>query len=71
MSGTLAKSANSFLIMSILKYFKRKDNASSNALLDHEGPPSTTVPSEVIVTSTANDKVRDVLDKSFHRKRLQ
>ena len=47
--------------MSILKYFKRQDNASSNALLDPEGPLSTTVPSEAI--ATANEKVKDVLDK--------
>ena len=46
--------------MSILKYFKRKDNAFSNALPDPEGPLSTMVPSEAI--ATANEKVRDVLD---------
>ena len=56
--------------MSILKYFKRIDKAeSSNVLLDPEGPLSTTVPSEAIVT--ANEKVRDVLDNSCEGKRLQ
>ena len=55
--------------MSILKYFKRKDNASSNTLPDPEGPLSTTVPSETI--ATANEKVKDVLDKSSDGKRLQ
>ena len=56
--------------MSILKYFKRIDKAESlNVLLDPEGPLSMTVPSEVI--ATANEKVRDVLDKSCDGKRLQ
>ena len=55
--------------MSILKYFKRIDKAeSSNVLPDPEGPLSTTVPSEAI--ATANEEVRDVLDKSCDGKRL-
>ena len=57
------------LIMSILKYFKRIDNESSNTLTDPEGPLTTTVPSVVI--ATANEKVREVLDKSSDGKRLQ
>ena len=57
------------LVMSILKYFRCIDNESSDALPDPEGPLSTTVPSEVI--ATANEKVRDVLDKSSDGKRLQ
>ena len=55
--------------MSILKYFKHKDNTSSNTLLDLEGPLSTTVPSEAI--ATANEKVRDVLDKLSDGKKFQ
>ena len=55
--------------MSIFNYFKRKDNASLNALPDPEGPLSTTIPSKAI--ATANEKVKDVLDKSSDGKGLQ
>ena len=51
--------------MSILKYLKCVDNGScsnTNALPDPEGPLSTLVPSEAI--ATANERVRDILDKS-------
>ena len=58
---------NSFLIC--YNYFKCKDNASSNTLADPEGPLSITMPSKTI--ATANEKVRDVLDKAFDGKRLQ
>jgi len=53
-------------------YFKRVNNgpcSNRNTLLDPEGPLSTSVQSEAIVT--ANERVRDVLDKLSDGKKSQ